>query len=92
MSVSVETYQRMSANRRMLQNFYIGAAGLICLAVGLSSVKRSAQPSGAASSEENPEFAEESGMPPRLRLDALGRPPLGSVAKGRCSGDELLPA
>lgn len=44
-----ETYQQMSANRRMMQNFYIGAAGLICLAVGLSSWKQSVEPGAAPS-------------------------------------------
>lgn len=35
-----DAYKQMSANRRMLQNFYLGAAGLICLAAGLASVKK----------------------------------------------------
>jgi hypothetical protein len=30
-----DNYKKMSAQRRMLQNFYVGAAGLICLAAGL---------------------------------------------------------
>lgn len=33
-----DAYKQMSANRRMLQNFYVGAAGLIFLAAGLMSM------------------------------------------------------
>ena len=33
------TYKQMSANRRLLQNLYIGAAGLICLSTGLINWK-----------------------------------------------------
>ncbi len=29
-------YQQMCANRRMLQNLYVGAAGLVCLCIGLA--------------------------------------------------------
>jgi len=36
-----EMYKQMSANCRMLQNFYIGATGLICLGAGLSCWKKS---------------------------------------------------
>ncbi len=39
-----DAYKQMSANRRMLQNFYIGAAGLICLGTGLASRKRDVEP------------------------------------------------
>lgn len=42
-----DTYRQMSANRRMLQNFYIGAAGLICLGTGLACWKRRVEPSTA---------------------------------------------
>ena len=31
-----DVFKQMSAQCRMLQNFYVGTAGLICLAVGLS--------------------------------------------------------
>ena len=35
-----DAYKQMSANARMLQNFYVGAAGLICLGTGLSSWRK----------------------------------------------------
>jgi hypothetical protein len=35
-----DTYRQMSANSRMLQNVYVGGAGLICLAVGLAGMQR----------------------------------------------------
>jgi hypothetical protein len=35
-----DTYIQLGAHRRMLQNFYIAAAGLICLGVGLTCWKR----------------------------------------------------
>jgi hypothetical protein len=31
-----DAFKQMSAQRRMLQNFYVGAAALICLAAGVS--------------------------------------------------------
>jgi uncharacterized membrane protein len=40
-----DIYKQMSANRRMLQNFYIGAAGLVCLGAGLSCWKKQVEPS-----------------------------------------------
>lgn len=38
-------YQQICANRRMLQDFYIGMAGLICLGVGLLCWKEHIRPS-----------------------------------------------
>jgi hypothetical protein len=35
-----DTYRQMSSNRRLLQNFYIGGAGLLCLAAGLVGMQR----------------------------------------------------
>ena len=43
-----DVYKQMGANRRMLQNFYVGAAGLVCLGVGLSCWKRQVEPSSGA--------------------------------------------
>lgn len=43
-----DTYKQMSANRRMLQNFYIGAAGLICLGAGLGCWKKQVEPIDSA--------------------------------------------
>ena len=37
-----DAYRRMSAYRRMLQSFYVGSAGLICLAIGLGDRGRRA--------------------------------------------------
>ena len=34
-----DTYIQLSAQRRMLQNFYIAAAGLVCLSIGLTGWK-----------------------------------------------------
>lgn len=39
-----DVYKRMSADRRFLQNLYVGAAGLICLATGLSTMRHDAAP------------------------------------------------
>ena len=33
-------YRQMCADRRMLQNFYIGASGLILLAIGTAKMKK----------------------------------------------------
>ncbi len=41
-------YQQICANRRMLQDFYIGMAGLICLGVGLLCWKEHIRPSNGA--------------------------------------------
>jgi hypothetical protein len=38
-----DVYRKMCAERRMLQNFYLGAAGLICLSAGLRRKSRSAE-------------------------------------------------
>ncbi|MDD4872433.1 MAG: hypothetical protein PHR77_17930 [Kiritimatiellae bacterium] len=35
-----DTYRQMCANRRMLQNVYVGGIGLICLAIGLAGMQR----------------------------------------------------
>ena len=35
-----DAFKQMSANRRILQNFYVGASGLICLTIGLANLKR----------------------------------------------------
>jgi hypothetical protein len=35
-----DAYKQMSSNSRILQNFYVGGAGLICLAVGLVGLQR----------------------------------------------------
>ena len=43
----VGRYQQMSATRRMLQNFYVGAAGLICLSVGLAYWTKHVEPVAA---------------------------------------------
>ena len=43
-----DTYKQMSANCRMLQNFYIGAAGLICLGAGLTCWNKQVEPSSGA--------------------------------------------
>jgi hypothetical protein len=43
-----DTYKQLSANRRMLQNFYVGAAGLICLVVGLCGWKKQVETSAGA--------------------------------------------
>lgn len=40
----VGTYQQMCANRRMLQNVYVGVAGLICVCTGLSCWKQHVKP------------------------------------------------
>ena len=37
-----DAYRRMSAYCRMLQSFYVGSAGLICLAIGLGDRGRRA--------------------------------------------------
>jgi ABC-type lipoprotein release transport system permease subunit len=47
-----DAYKQMSSNRRLLQNFYIGAAGLICLAVGLSNCTKT-KPVKQGASEDN---------------------------------------
>ena len=38
-----DVYKQMCANSRMLQDFFVGAAGLICLAIGLARWKADAQ-------------------------------------------------
>jgi hypothetical protein len=43
-----DTYKQMSANRRMLQSFYLGAAGLICLGAGLSCWRKQVEPCAGA--------------------------------------------
>lgn len=35
-----DEFKKLSAHRRFLQNFYIGAAGLVCLAIGLNEYRR----------------------------------------------------
>jgi hypothetical protein len=47
-----DVYKQMCANRRILQNFYIGAAGLICLAVGLGNLNRSVKQTAAPDGED----------------------------------------
>jgi hypothetical protein len=42
-----DTYRLMSANRRMLQNVYLGASGLVLLAVGCTGLTRSFAPRSA---------------------------------------------
>ena len=37
-----DVYKQMSADRRILQNVYVGTAGLICLAVGLTTMRSEA--------------------------------------------------
>jgi hypothetical protein len=39
-----DTYRVMSANRRMLQNVYLGGSGLVLLAVGCAGLARSFGP------------------------------------------------
>jgi hypothetical protein len=39
-----DTYRLMSANRRMLQNIYLGGSGLVLLAVGCAGLTRSFAP------------------------------------------------
>ena len=43
-----ELFKQMSAQRRMLQNFYVGTAGLICLAVGLNGWRKEVEPAAGA--------------------------------------------
>jgi len=38
------TYKKMSANGRLLRNFYIGAAGLICLGAGIGCWRKHVEP------------------------------------------------
>ncbi|MFX0201617.1 MAG: hypothetical protein ACFFCW_36340 [Candidatus Hodarchaeota archaeon] len=47
-----DVYKQICANRRILQNFYIGAAGLICLAVGLGNLNRSVKKPDAPDGED----------------------------------------
>jgi hypothetical protein len=61
-----DTYIQMSANRRLLQNVYLAAAGLICLGVGLAAWKRYVEVIAAPS---------ESPITPVDKPDFTKRPP-----------------
>jgi hypothetical protein len=43
-----DIYRQMSAQRRMLQNFYVGAVGMIFLTFGLNSWRKEAEPIAGA--------------------------------------------
>jgi hypothetical protein len=40
-------YQQMCASRRMLQDLYVGVAGLICLSIGLAGWTKQVEPGAA---------------------------------------------
>ncbi|MFA5863476.1 MAG: hypothetical protein WC975_02185 [Phycisphaerae bacterium] len=42
-----DAYKQMCTNSRLLQNFYLGGAGLICLAIGLTGIGRQVEPEGS---------------------------------------------
>jgi len=81
-------YRQMSAQRRMLQNLYLGFAGLICLGVGLGHLSRAALRDAGPSAVSGPAVA----MGPDPAQQSGATTPAGAVlTSAHASGGRIPP-